>query len=196
MADPDTGEHDFRLFPVVLKTVRPMAIEDEDVSDRPPEDRDAIMEHLKQRVNDLIRQAHREWLERNPDDVGDPPRPLIRLRVTIGDKHLFNVFRFGQQFANSVANPSNIIQLTTKRRAATRAKRNVAAMRARSGAGASTAEPVFDEESLRPAELDPSSIKDFLRTILLPAGAAVAAGAGAGPSDTRSLFGFAFRRAG
>ena len=80
----------FEITPIPLRTVRPFKMdtvclatvaEDEDIN---LNDRLSINSFLKRRINELIRDAKKEFEERNADaeEPVPPMLPLIRLRVS------------------------------------------------------------------------------------------------------------------
>jgi len=51
-----------------------------------------------------------------PGDARQPELPLIRLRVEYTEeKHMFNAVRFGLQYTNRVANPSDVVLFRKQR---------------------------------------------------------------------------------
>ncbi|THH02036.1 hypothetical protein EW026_g770 [Hermanssonia centrifuga] len=113
---------DYAMKPITLQTVRPFVLDEmrlSDVADAGEldlNDRAAITQLLKDRVNELIEQAKRQWEERNErarregDEELPPMLPLIRLKVdTTGVSEMTNPARFGQEFQGRIANPRDVL---------------------------------------------------------------------------------------
>ncbi|KAG8765611.1 meiotic recombination, partial [Serendipita sp. 397] len=116
----------FQITPIVLHTVRPFkmdtiylaaAAEENDIN---LNDKMAINTFLKRRITEMIRDARKEFEERNADS--DEPveqmLPLIRLRVdTTGVPEMTNPQRLGLEFQQKIANPRDVLQfIRTKAR--------------------------------------------------------------------------------
>ncbi|XP_065343717.1 double-strand break repair protein MRE11 [Cloeon dipterum] len=103
----------FHMRPIPLETVRPFIF---DVVDLATEYRDkpsrtmkqGVQAFLEQRVEELLREAEGQ-LTGNPKQ---PKLPLVRLRVEcFKQEELFNTVRFGLQFEEKVANPTDMIAI-------------------------------------------------------------------------------------
>ncbi|KAG8814693.1 meiotic recombination [Serendipita sp. 399] len=84
------------------------------------DDKMAINTFLKRRITEMIRDAKKEFEERNADAEGpvEPMLPLIRLRVdTTGVPEMTNPQRLGLEFQQKIANPRDVLQfIRTKAR--------------------------------------------------------------------------------
>jgi len=106
----------------MLQTVRPFVFRSltlaEDAAHIDPGHRDArrrIMEWLTVQVDDMIAEANQSWAATHPPDV-PPMLPLIRLRVDYSFGYeLENAVRFGNTFADRVANPEEILHAVRRR---------------------------------------------------------------------------------
>ncbi|KAG8818563.1 meiotic recombination [Serendipita sp. 399] len=116
----------FQITPIGLRTVRPFkmdtiyltaAAEENDIN---LDDKMAINTFLKRRITEMIRDAKKEFEERNADaeETVEPMLPLIRLRVdTTGVPEMTNPQRLGLEFQQKIANPRDVLQfIRTKAR--------------------------------------------------------------------------------
>jgi len=106
----------FRMSPILLKTVRPFVMGDVALSaeELDPTDTAQITDFLAKRVEDLLQQASEDWPKLNP---AMPTLPLVRLRVDLaGDFPAISSQRFGQRFVGKVANPTDILLFQKKRK--------------------------------------------------------------------------------
>ncbi|ORY35009.1 Metallo-dependent phosphatase-like protein [Naematelia encephala] len=111
----------FQIAEIPLKTVRSFELDEVVLSEAAAiehnkvdlEDRDTITAFLRKKVEELIKQAKRNWNELHKHDTvkEEMMLPLIRLKVeTTGTKEMTNPIRFGQDFIGRVANPRDILQ--------------------------------------------------------------------------------------
>lgn len=115
----------FVYKPITLKSVRPFIMGDvslKEVSPTiPPHDQKAIEKFLCAKIEELIEQGRKEWLQRqglplSAADSVDIPLPLIRLKVDYsGGYSSFNPHRFGHLFVNRVANPKEVVSFYRRR---------------------------------------------------------------------------------
>lgn len=106
---------EFKIEPLVLKTVRPFVFCDINLQDledeidlKGPEAQQNVQEYIKSKIEYLIEDSKLQ-LSGHPKQ---PTLPLIRLRVTYFDeRQVFNTIRFGQQFMEQVANPTDMVIL-------------------------------------------------------------------------------------
>ena len=125
---------DFHSESIRLKTVRPFVMKEIVLADEPEmketelwrknDNRTKITQFLVDKVEGLIEEAQREWLELQDDrDIDDDvkiPRPLVRLRVEYtapepGKFDCENPQRFSNRFVDKVANISDVIQFYRKK---------------------------------------------------------------------------------
>lgn len=127
---------EMRMIPVPLKSVRPFLMRDVILRDAMPKigvhDTKLINEYLCEQVETMIAAAKNDWNERQnalPEEQrSEFPLPLIRLRVDYAADMdgegfssayaVMNPHRFGQQFANRIANPRDAIYFSQRRIAA------------------------------------------------------------------------------
>ncbi|XP_069690636.1 double-strand break repair protein MRE11 isoform X2 [Periplaneta americana] len=101
----------FKITPIPLKTVRPFVYDSVTLADctidfTGEKPSDEVQNYLRSHVETLIDRA----AEQISGDLRQPDLPLIRLRVDYSEeKHMFNGVRFGLQFAEKVANPSELV---------------------------------------------------------------------------------------
>ena len=79
-------------------------------------DTDTVSELLSRKVEEMISSVPRVWPYNAPNR---PSKPLIRLRVESATGMTINPARFGQQFVESVANPTDILLFQRKKRTGT-----------------------------------------------------------------------------
>lgn len=129
------------LVPVPLRTVRPFVMRDVALREVRPRidvhDTKRITTYLMRQVEEMTEMARVEWEERQAA-ISDAslqrpfPLPLIRLRVDYSAEldgegfasaySIMNPQRFGQQFANRIANPRDVISFIRRRAASTKKK--------------------------------------------------------------------------
>ncbi|RKO97175.1 hypothetical protein CXG81DRAFT_14986, partial [Caulochytrium protostelioides] len=111
--------HQFHIEPVPLTTTRPFVIDDIALAQLglQPHDHEAIQLALSDKVEQMIATAHAEWRDAHPDRRGQPPpKPLIRLRVEYsGGYTTLHPQRFGQAFAETTANPKDVLHFYRRR---------------------------------------------------------------------------------
>lgn len=106
---------EFKIQPITLKTVRPFIFSDLNLHDieneidiKGPDAHQNVQEYIKSKIEYLIVDS-KSQLSGHPKQ---PTLPLIRLRVTYFDeRQVFNTIRFGQQFMEEVANPTDMVIL-------------------------------------------------------------------------------------
>ncbi|XP_059480631.1 double-strand break repair protein MRE11 [Neocloeon triangulifer] len=104
----------FQMRPIPLKTVRPFVFDvinlATDYRDRPARNmKQGVQAFLEQRVEDLLKEAENQ-LTGHPKQ---PKLPLIRMKVlNFNQDELFNIVRFGLQFEEKVANPTDMVMIT------------------------------------------------------------------------------------
>ena len=107
----------FELKPLPLKRNRPFVFGDYLIDAQMAEKQ--LLADIQRRIEEMIAKAHAQWSEHNSSEC---PLPLIRLRIDsalIQSKiPAFSPHRFGQLFAQKVANPRDLVYLMTKRRQA------------------------------------------------------------------------------
>lgn len=117
----------FEVVPIRLKTVRPFVMKEIVLSEeralkdvaRKDNNRTLITRHLMGIVENLIKQANREWLAaQDPsedEELLEAPLPLVRLRVEYtapegGNFDCENPQRFSNRFLDRVANVNDVVQ--------------------------------------------------------------------------------------
>lgn len=122
----------FEVIPIRLKTVRPFVMKEIVLSEeramkdvaRKDNNRTLITRHLMGIVENLIKQANREWLAaQDPSEDDEPleaPLPLVRLRVEYtapegGNFDCENPQRFSNRFLDRVANVNDVVQFYRKK---------------------------------------------------------------------------------
>ncbi|KAJ9667561.1 meiotic recombination [Coniosporium apollinis] len=138
-----TGK-EFKSEPIRLKTVRPFVMKEIVLAEeralknvwRSDNNRVQITRHLIDIVDDLIKEAEKDWLEiqdgaehRDEEEEQEPPKPLIRLRVEYtapegGRFDCENPQRFSNRFVGRVANVNDVVQFYRKKASATRTSKN------------------------------------------------------------------------
>ncbi|ORZ34906.1 Metallo-dependent phosphatase-like protein [Catenaria anguillulae PL171] len=116
----------FEIDKIPLRTVRPFLMDDLILSDVPglvANDAKGAHRAITKRIHEMIEQANDEWHETHPDDEGDPPLPLIRLRIEYTGFSTFNPQQFGQQYVAQVANPRDMVMFFRKRKAGVPSRR-------------------------------------------------------------------------
>ncbi|KAL1303585.1 hypothetical protein AAFC00_006950 [Neodothiora populina] len=152
-----TGKQ-FKSEPIRLKSIRPFVMKEivlqEDSSMKriamKDENRPEITRHLIAIVEDLIKEAQRNWREAQDDEEDDdsePPLPLVRLRVEYtapegGRFDCENPQRFSNRFVDKVANVNDVVQFYRKKTSTKKTK----------------AEPEMPEESVM-AQMSIDSVK-------------------------------------
>ncbi|XP_036180557.1 double-strand break repair protein MRE11 isoform X4 [Myotis myotis] len=104
---------------IPLRTVRQFFMEDVVLADHPdifnpdnPKVTQAIQSFCLEKIEEMLENAERERL----GNVGQPDKPLIRLRVDYsGGFEPFNVLRFSQKFVDRIANPKDVIHFFRRR---------------------------------------------------------------------------------
>ncbi|ELK27889.1 Double-strand break repair protein MRE11A [Myotis davidii] len=104
---------------IPLCTVRQFFMEDVVLADHPdifnpdnPKVTQAIQSFCLEKIEEMLENAERERL----GNVGQPDKPLIRLRVDYsGGFEPFNVLRFSQKFVDRIANPKDVIHFFRRR---------------------------------------------------------------------------------
>ncbi|KAG0242360.1 Double-strand break repair protein mre11a [Actinomortierella wolfii] len=128
----------FDLQKIRLNTVRPFVMEDVSLSENnlPKKDQKKINQFISNKIKEMIARAEQEWREargqvttkrrlshdddndndgglerdQSPTSLPEFPKPLVRLRVEYsGGYDIINPQRFGQEFADRVANPKDIV---------------------------------------------------------------------------------------
>ncbi|KAI8088978.1 Metallo-dependent phosphatase-like protein [Halteromyces radiatus] len=162
---------DYTLDKIRLTTVRPfqfttVALNQTDV---PVNDTKACQKYLQTVVDNLIIRAKEEWMEQQRErqrsndsqfsqDNTTMPLPLIRVRVDYtGGYEIFNPQQFGQQYANRVANPKDMLKFqrtrTTTTSTSTRNKRSASAI-------------LDDVSASIPERLDQIKVEDLVNEFL------------------------------
>jgi len=138
-----TGK-EFKSEPIQLKTVRPFVMKEIVLAEeralknvwRSDNNRVQITRHLIDIVDDLIKEAEKDWLEiqdgaerLDEEEQQEPPKPLIRLRVEYtapegGRFDCENPQRFSNRFVGRVANVNDVVQFYRKKASATRSSKN------------------------------------------------------------------------
>jgi double-strand break repair protein MRE11 len=73
-------------------------------------------QHIIKVIEEMIREANRQWLEKN-EGQAEAPLPLVRLKVEYSGFVTLNPQRVGQQFVGKVANPKDIVLFYRRRKA-------------------------------------------------------------------------------
>ncbi len=131
MAYFEIKDRKFRMKPVRYKSIRSFVYDEvnlRDYSDLNPNDpkiEDKIRDKLTIKVNNMIREARvQDESEQNDElkhfKILNPEKVLVRLRVEYDGFPAINHQRFGSQFVNSVANPSELLLLAKKRKEQTK----------------------------------------------------------------------------
>ncbi|KAF9166818.1 Double-strand break repair protein mre11a [Actinomortierella ambigua] len=129
----------FDLQKIRLNSVRPFVMDDVVLSENnlPKKDQKKINQFIANKIKEMIDKAEKEWREAHghvtvkrraphedaesmddeePASLPEFPKPLIRLRVEYsGGYDIFNPQRFGQEFADRVANPKDIVHFFRKK---------------------------------------------------------------------------------
>lgn len=131
---------EFTVDKIPLKTVRPFVTRDIVLStdrrfrglETRKENRQEVTRRLMEVVEEMIEEANAGWLSlqsgeegASDDDVGEPPLPLIRLRVeySAGEGGHFdceNPQRFSNRFVGKVANTNDVVYFHRKKSTARR----------------------------------------------------------------------------
>uniref|UniRef100_A0A2Z5U614 Double-strand break repair protein n=1 Tax=Reticulitermes speratus TaxID=60591 RepID=A0A2Z5U614_9NEOP len=107
----------FQVKPIPLKTVRPFVFDSLVLADctidftteKPSEE---VQKYVNEHLETLIQRS----AEQISGDTRQPQKPLIRLRVEyMEEKQMFNAVRFGLQYTDRVANPSDIVLFRKQR---------------------------------------------------------------------------------
>lgn len=108
--------HEFRIIPIPLKTVRPFILDEVVLSSVPDlvDTQDSITEYLAEKVEEMIAEAE---IDLKCNDNSLLPKPLIRLKVEYTGFSTINPSRFGQRYVGRVANPNDILLFYKKRTA-------------------------------------------------------------------------------
>ncbi len=133
MAYFEVKERKFRMKPIKYSAIRPFVYDEIVLKDFPdlnandPKIEDKIREKLSTKVNSMIREARSEIDQTHQNEnqhftVLNPEKVLIRLRVEYDGFPSINHQRFGSQFVNAVANPSEILLLAKKRKEVVKAE--------------------------------------------------------------------------
>ncbi|XP_073973424.1 double strand break repair nuclease mre11 isoform X2 [Rhodnius prolixus] len=123
-------KQNFKLEPILLKTIRPFVFDTVKLSDwnmklygNNPSD--IIQEYVDKYIRSKLLEKAKDL---KTDDPNQPTLPLIRLRIEYEEEYeCFNVVRFGQTFTGQVANPANMVIMKRKAAARTSRKGNRAA---------------------------------------------------------------------
>lgn len=158
---------EYTLEPIRLRTVRPFQFTQVVLSKvrelTRPSDTKACQRYLTKVVEDLIQRANDEWQQQQDEEnhndesqeqqTDEMPLPLIRVRVDYsGGFETFNTLKFGQMFANRVANPKDILQFHRSRTTEPRQRRS--------------AEIVSDASLSVPERLDALRVEDLVGELL------------------------------
>lgn len=136
---------DFTVKTIPLKTVRPFIMREIVLGEekaamrlaKKASNRTELTQFLTGIVDEMIKQANREWEESRGEDSRDedekPPKPLIRLRVEYtapegGNFDCENPQRFSNRFVDKVANKNDVVQFYRKKAGATRRSKGDADM--------------------------------------------------------------------
>lgn len=132
-------DRSFKMRKIRLKTPRPFVMHEISLSDHDDEidprreNKSEVIAFLMSRVEQAISEANEEWRASRQDDdeeeaAGEPPLPLIRLRVdyssTIGNYEIENPQRFSQRFLGRVANASDVVQFYLKKKKITKSSKS------------------------------------------------------------------------
>lgn len=92
--------------------------------------KEAVLAYLREQVDECIAEANVQWTEsQSPSDGGEPPLPLVRLRVEYtGPFEVENPQRFSNKFVGRVANTTDVVQFYRKKRGTNAAKRAATTM--------------------------------------------------------------------
>ncbi|GFG28649.1 hypothetical protein Cfor_05677 [Coptotermes formosanus] len=110
-------KREFQVYPIALKTVRPFVFDSLVLADctidftteKPSEE---VQKYVSEHLETLIQRA----AEQISGHKRQPQKPLIRLRVEyMEEKQMFNAVRFGLQYTDKVANPSDIVLFRKQR---------------------------------------------------------------------------------
>lgn len=133
MALFEVRERKFRMKPIRYQQIRQFHYDEVSLKSIPgldpnlPKIEDKIKEALTRKVREMIQQARADFVEATfqPICEGDsgpkytilePQKVLIRLKVDYEGFSAINHQRFGSQFNGDVANPSEVLLLTKKRK--------------------------------------------------------------------------------
>lgn len=136
---------DFTVKTIPLKTVRPFIMREIVLGEekaamrlaKKASNRTELTQFLTGIVDEMIKQANREWEESRGEDSRDedekPPKPLIRLRVEYtapegGNFDCENPQRFSNRFVDKVANKNDVVQFYRKKAGATKRSKGDADM--------------------------------------------------------------------
>ncbi|XP_055324860.1 double-strand break repair protein MRE11-like [Sitodiplosis mosellana] len=114
-------QNQFKCEPIKLQTVRPFifkSINLQDYEDELDLDEGDVKPKVKELISGIINQMIDEAKTKLTDCRSQPKEPLIRLRVLYqNEDYAINEVRFGQQFNQQVANPSEVLKMqrNTKR---------------------------------------------------------------------------------
>lgn len=127
---------DFSVRKIPLKTVRPFVTRDIVLStdrrfrglESKKDNRQEVTRRLMEVVDEMVEEANAGWLalqDEDEDEVGEPPLPLIRLRVeySAGERGNFdceNPQRFSNRFVGRVANTNDVVYFHRKKSGARR----------------------------------------------------------------------------
>ncbi|KAJ9585202.1 hypothetical protein L9F63_003005 [Diploptera punctata] len=101
----------FKMTPIPLKTVRPFVFDTLVLADCTLDTNyiklaDSVQSYITDHIVTLIDRA----VDYITGDKRQPEKPLVRLRVEYTDeREMFNAVRFGNQYADKVANPSDMV---------------------------------------------------------------------------------------
>lgn len=126
MAYLEIKQRKFRMKPIKYEQVRPFLYEDISLANSGIDPtghkvEEKVNKYLQTKVSEMIDNA-RSFIKSgdNVDDrnftIKEPMKVLIRLRVDYEGFPLINPQRFGAQFVGKVANPSEILLLTKKKK--------------------------------------------------------------------------------
>lgn len=120
----------FEVEPIRLRSVRPFVIKEislsKDSKIKNPSDRTAVTQFLIHKVEEAIKEANVQWLERqegNADSDQEVPLPLVRLRVDYAGPQsgglnyvTENPQRFSNRFVGKVANTNDVVQFYVRKK--------------------------------------------------------------------------------
>ena len=135
---------DYDVETIRLKTVRPFVYKDIVLAGVKSlhgvalerDNKIKVNAYLTEVIGDMIQEAKESWLQQqresgeDADETEKPPLPLIRLRVNYappaegGGFEIDNPQRFSNRFNDQVANVSDVVQFTAKRKAASRSNKD------------------------------------------------------------------------